>query len=72
LKIKPINPKLSGRRVNADGQLGRDWGNKTIVSLIYKPDVKPTYFNASYKDSNGSILVSFISFARFNYLKNRN
>ncbi len=55
-----MKPKLSGRRLNIDGQFGNDCGNNNTDSLICKPDVKPTYFNASYNDSNGSNLLSFI------------
>jgi hypothetical protein len=60
LNIKPIKPKLSGRRLNTDGQFGNDCGNNNKDSLICKPDVKPTYFNASYNDSCESTFVSFI------------
>jgi hypothetical protein len=60
LNIKPTKPKLSGRRLNIDGQFGNELGNNNTDSLICKPDVKPTYFNASCSDSTGSNLLSFI------------
>jgi hypothetical protein len=59
LKIKPIKPKINGRILIADGQFDGN-GRNNNVSFIYKPDVKPTYLNASYKDSNGSNSLSFI------------
>jgi hypothetical protein len=59
LKIKPINPNISGRITIIDGQL--DWDrNEVDDSFRYKPDAKPTYFKASCNDSNESIPVLFI------------
>ena len=42
-----------------DGHFDCNRGNNN-VSFIYKPDVKPTYFNASYNDSNESVALMFI------------
>ena len=53
LKMKPIKPNISGRMLIADGHFDCDRGSNN-VSLIYKPDAKPTYSNASCNDSNGS------------------
>lgn len=53
-------PKLSGRRLNTDGLCGKVWGNRTTVSLMYKPDVKATYFKASSNEANGSDFISII------------
>jgi hypothetical protein len=60
LKIKPIKPNISGRILIADDQFDKDRGNNNKVSFICKPDVKPTYFNRSCNDANGSDCVSFI------------
>ena len=59
LKIKPIKPKISGRKVNIDVQFESERGSFN-VSLIYKPDVEPRYIKASYIDSNASVSVLFI------------
>jgi hypothetical protein len=45
LKINPIKPNISGRMPIADGHFDCNRGSNNFSS-IYKPDVKPTYFNA--------------------------
>jgi len=59
LKIKPRKPNISGRILITDSQFDGNCRDNN-VSFIYKPDVKPTYLNASRNESNRCDSVSFI------------
>jgi hypothetical protein len=59
LKIKPINPRISGIRVETDDHIDCVRCN-TDDSFKFKPEVNLTYDKASNNDSNESDALVFI------------
>lgn len=63
-----MKPNINGRILVADAQFDGDRGDSN-VSLIYKPEVKPTYVNAASNDSkrSNSLLLAIELANRWNH-----